>query len=215
MLLDRQRVKAWQKLVFGLMALIMVGFLVIPGLGYLGLGDASSAEEQLLNDIATYQAAVQADPNDVAALRALADTYVLRANQQSPGSDAQKADWRLAVEQYEKAAAVLADRKGAEAREQRVETLGQIVDVYLFLGEYQNAASVYPRIVRLTPKDPQAYFDWATVAVSAGDTNMALLAFDKYLQLDPDSEQADEVRAWIEENAKTTASPSPTKETGS
>lgn len=199
------------------MALIMVGFLVmIPVQGNLGCGGASSADEQIEEDIARYQAAVLARPDDVAALKALAETYVARANQQPAGSEAQRADWRLAIDQYEKALAVLAKQKGAEARDQRVKLLGQLVDVYLFMGDYQSAANVYPRIVRLTPNDAQSYFSWATVAVSAGDTNMALLAFNKYLELDPDSPQADEVKDWIKENtAAPTASPSPTEEAGS
>lgn len=217
MLLDRERVKTWQKWIFGFMALIMVGFLVMIPLRGIACGNAvSSAMEQIEADLVKYQAAIQANPDDVAALRALADTYLLRANQQEAESQAQKADWRLANEQYEKAVAVLAEQKGAEARQQRVEVLEQIANVYLFMNDYEEAAGVYTRITALTPKDPQAYFDWATIAVSAGDTNVALLAFTKFLELDPDSPQADDVRAWIDENTpKPTASPSPTEETGS
>lgn len=217
MLLDRQRVKAWQKWVFGFMALIMVAFLVMIPLRGIACGNAvTSAMEQIEADIAKYQATIQANPDDVAALRGLADTYLLRANQQEPESDAQKRDRRLAIEQYEKAVAVLARQKGAKAKQLRVDTLEQIANVYLFMKDYKKAAAVYTRITALTPKDPQAYFDWATIAVSAGDTNVALLAFTKYLQLDPESPQADDVRAWIEENTpKPTASPSPTQETGS
>ena len=161
MLLDRTRVKKWQKLVFGFMVVIMVGFLVmIPLGGQLGCG-ASSAEEQIAAEIAKYEATLKASPDDVAALRGLGDTYVSRANQQDPRSDAQRADWNLAVEQYEKAVVVLAKEKGAAAREQQVEALKQVVDVRLMaaqvlgqdpalqdaaLREYQEASSVYARI---------------------------------------------------------------------
>ena len=88
------------------------------------------------------------------------------------------------------------------------ELVGQLVDVHLFLGQYAEAAGVYAQITSLRPDDAQAYFDWATVAINAGDTKTALLAFKKYLDLDPDSPQAAEVREWIEQNAaKPTASP--------
>jgi tetratricopeptide (TPR) repeat protein len=216
-LLDRERVKTWQKWIFGLMAVIMVAFLVMIPLRGMACGNAvSSAMEQIEADIAKYQAALQTNPDDVAALRNLADTYILRANQQEAGSDAQKSDWRLAIAEYEKAVVVLAKQKGADARQLRVETLEQIANVYLFLNDYQKAANVYARITDLTPKDAQAYFDWATVAVSAGDTNVALLAFSKFLELDPESPQADDVRAWIEENTPNpTASPSPSSSGGS
>lgn len=217
MLLDRRRVKMWQKWVFGFMALIMLGFLVmIPVSGNLACGGNSSAEDEIASDIAKYEAALGADPQDVAALRGLGDTYVLRANQQEQDSDAQKADWRVAAQQYEKAVAVLAGLKGADARQQQVETLEQLVDVYIFAREYQEAAGVYARITSLKPNDAQAYFDWATVAINGGDTKTALLAFGKYLELDPDSSQAAAVKEWIEQNSpKSTASPSPTKEPGS
>lgn len=202
MLLDRRRVKRWQKVVFGFMALIMVGFLVmIPVSGNLACGGATSAQEQIAEDIARYETVLAAEPEDVAALRGLGDAYVLRANQSEPGSGGQAADWRKAAEQYEKAAAVLAKQKGAEARKMHVETLGQLVDVHLFLEDYDGASAVYGRITEVTPKDAQAYFNWATIAIKSGDTKTALLAFDKYLELDPDSPEAPAVRAWIKENS--------------
>jgi hypothetical protein len=52
------------------------------------------------------------------------------------------------------------------------------------------------------------------VAISAGDTTTALLAFNKFLELDPTSPEADQVKQWIEDNAPKstpTPSPSPTK----
>ena len=53
MLLDRQRVKFWQKWVFGFMAIIMAGFLVmIPLSKNSGCGGATSATEQLDKEIA-------------------------------------------------------------------------------------------------------------------------------------------------------------------
>lgn len=229
MLLDRTRVKKWQKLVFGFMVVIMVGFLVmIPLGGNLGCG-ASSAEEQIAAEIARYEATLKASPEDVAALKGLGDTYVSRANQQEPRSDAQRADWRLAVEQYENAVAVLALEKGAAAQQQQVEALKQVVDVRLMaaqvlgqdpaladaaLREYQEASNVYARITAIQPKDAASYFDWASIAINAGDSNTALLAFSRFLELAPDSPDAPDVKQWIKDNSpKPTPSPSPTKAT--
>ena len=39
------------------------------------------------------------------------------------------------------------------------------------------------------------------VAITAGDTNTALLAFGRYLELAPDSDEAAQVQEWIDENA--------------
>ncbi len=46
----------------------------------------------------------------------------------------------------------------------------------------------------MQPKDAQSYFDMASVAINAGDTNAALLAFTKFLELDPESPDAADVK---------------------
>ena len=216
MLLDRQRVKFWQKLVFAFMALIMAGFLVmIPLSNNLGCGGATSATGQLDKEIARYQAAVKADPKDVASWRSLAENYMLRANVQLQGSAAQEADWRTAAQHYKRAVKLLSKQKGAAAKQLRLDTLQQLVSVYLFLQDPQLATSVYGQITALKPKDAQLFFDMATVAISAGDTNTALLAFTTFLKLDPNSPDAPSVREWIVANSsKTTPTPTPSSSTG-
>jgi len=211
-LLDRQRVKFWQKWVFGFMAVIMAGFLVmIPLSNNMGCGGGGgAATKQLDTDIAKYQAAVTADPLDVDSWRSLAENYVLRANQQPPGSAAQEADWRTAAQNYERANQLLSKQKGVDAKQKRIDTLQQLVSVYLFLEDFQMATSVYGQITALKPKDAQSFFDMATVAISAGDTNTALLAFTTFLRLDPTSPDAPAVKDWIAANSGTpTPSPSP------
>ena len=216
MLLDRQRVKFWQKWVFAFMALIMAGFLVmIPLSNNLGCGGATSATGQLDKEIARYQAAVKADPKDVASWRSLAENYMLRANVQPQGSAAQEADWRTAAQHYKRAVKLLSKQKGAAAKQLRLDTLQQLVSVYLFLQDPQLATSVYGQITALKPKDAQLFFDMATVAISAGDTNTALLAFTTFLKLDPNSPDAPSVREWIVANSsKTTPTPTPSSSTG-
>ena len=81
---------------------------------------------------------------------------------------------------------------------------------YLFMNDYQSATDAYGEITSLTPKDAQSFFDMATVAINAGDTNTALLAFTKYLELDPNSPDAAQVKAWIKQNTpKSTSTPTP------
>jgi tetratricopeptide (TPR) repeat protein len=192
-------------------ALVGVAFLWSRNLG----SGASSAEEQIAADIAKYEAAVEASPEDVAAMKGLGDTYVTRANQQEPRSDAQRADWNLAVEQYEKAVTILAQEKGTAAQTQHIEALKQVADVHLMAAQvlglipdlqdaaaqqYQKASMVYARITALRPDDAAAFFDWASIAINAGDTDTARLAFSKFLELAPDSPDAPDVKKWIEDN---------------
>jgi tetratricopeptide (TPR) repeat protein len=201
-LLDRQRVKFWQKWVFGFMALIMAGFLVmIPLSNNMGCGGSGTASvtEQLNKDIAKYQAAVKADPKDVEAWRSLAENYALRANEQ--------ADLRAAAQYYERAAKILSKQKGAAAKQLRLDTLQQLVSVFMSLKDNQAATSVYGQITALTPNNAQAFAEMATVAMNAGDTNTALLAWTKYLKLDPNAPDAQAIQDWIDANS---GSPSPT-----
>ena len=217
MLLDRQRVKFWQKWVFGFMAIIMAAFLImIPINRGMGCGGgATSATKQLDTDIAKYQAAVKADPKDIESWRSLAENYVLRANQQAQGSAAQEADWRAAAQYYERADKLLRKQKGAAAKQLRIDTLQQLVSVYLFLKDPQQATSVYGQITALKPKDAQSFYEMATMAIQAGDTTTALLAFSTFLKLDPTSPDAPAVKEWIAANSGTpTPTPSPSSSTG-
>ncbi len=218
MLLDRQRVKFWQKWVFGFMALIMAGFLVmIPLSKETGCGGTTSATKQLDKEITKYQAAVQADPKSVEAWRSLAENYVLRANSQAQDSAAQQADYRTAAQNYQRAVKLLSKQKGSAARQLRLDTLQQLASVYLFLKDYKSATSVYGQITALKPQDAQSFFDMASVAINAGDTSTALLAFTRFLELDPNSPDAQSVKDWIAANSGTSsptpspsASPTPT-----
>jgi len=212
-LLDRRRVKFWQRIVFGGMAVLMAAFLIFGYSGVLNgcdfLGAEESVTDQIDTDIATYKAATVADPKDAEAWRSLGEAYVLRANQQEPGSNAELSDWREGASAYERADKLLAKEKGATAKQQRLDNLLQLVSVYLYLEDYQLATGVYGRITSLKPKDAQSYFEMASVAISAGDTNTALLAFTKFIELDPESPDAPAVQEWIDENAP---SPAPTKD---
>ena len=190
------------------------GFLIVGSSGVLnGCTAFSSAQEdvtqQLDRKIARDEAAVKADPKDAAAWASLGDSYLDRANTQPQGSEAQKADWRQAARAYESADALLAEG-GTAAKQQRLDVLEKLINAHLFLQDYQSATSVYGEITGLRPKDAQSYFDWASLAINAGDTDTALLAFTRFLELDPQSPDAPAVKDWIEQNSVTpAASPQP------
>jgi len=209
-LLDRRKVKFWQKIVFGSMAFLMAAFLVV---GYSGVlegcsfrGEEESATETINKEITAQETAVAAAPEDAQAWTALGELYVERGNMQPIGSDAQTSDWNEAAAAYTRADTLLAKEKGQEARQQRLGVLTNLVDVHLFLEDYAGATSTYGVITGLTPKDPQAYFEMASVAINAGDTSTALLAFSRFLELDPDSPDAPAVKEWIEQNTPSSSS---------
>jgi cytochrome c-type biogenesis protein CcmH/NrfG len=210
-LLDRRKVKFWQRIVFSFMALLMVVFIMgYAGFSWLGCDEQTSANDTLAEEITAQEAAVAASPQDAQEWTALGQLYVERGNVQPLGSDAQRSDWNRAAAAYTRAHRLLAEEEGPEAKQQRLGVLANLVDVQLFLEDYAGATSTYGIITGLTPKDAQAYFEMASVAINAGDTNTALLAFTRFLELDPDSPDAPAVEEWIEQNSPSSSS-SPTE----
>jgi tetratricopeptide (TPR) repeat protein len=217
-LLDRKRVKFWQKWVFLFMAIVMAAFLVmIPITRASGCSSStSSVTKQLDADVTKYKTQVAADPTNVDAWVALGDAYQSRANAQTANSTAQKNDFAASVVAYGKATALLEKQKGAAVGAQLLDTYQKMVSVDLALKDYSAATSVYGKITALTPKDASAFFDWASVASQAGDTSTALLAFTRYLQLAPNAPDAAQVRAWIKANTPSSApTPKPSSTKGS
>lgn len=203
MLLDRRRVKFWQRWVFLVMAVLMGGWLVSIPIGRAaGCNDnASSGGSDLNAQITTLQAQTTAAPKDAAAWLQLAEALQSRAN--TPGRDdtARAADLGAAASAYEKYDKLLAKKKGAETKADRIAALEMLGTVYSELQDYQAAVGVYGRLTDLKPKDADYYFSMGSIAVNAGDTNTALLAFDRFLELAPDAPEAETVRQWLDENA--------------
>ncbi|HTX69600.1 MAG TPA: tetratricopeptide repeat protein [Thermoleophilia bacterium] len=218
MLLDRRKVKFWQKIVFGFMAFLMAAFLIVGYSGVLNgctfFNSTKSATDQIQQTITTLKNSVAASPADAAMWIKLGDNYGYLANQQTAGSSAEAGYQRQATAAYKKADAILAKQKGKAAKDQRLSMLQQLASEYVNLKDYQAATAVYGEITSLKPKDAQSYSEMALVAISAGDTNTALLAFSKYLELNPNAPDAAQVKAWIKQNtpkSTSTPSPSPTK----
>jgi tetratricopeptide (TPR) repeat protein len=218
-LLDRRRVKFWQKIVFGFMAFLMAAFLVV---GYSGVlngctwfnSTQEDAAKLLDQQLAKNKAATVATPTDPAAWTALADAYVSRSSTQTQGSAALTADLTAAAVAYAKADKLLAKQKGAGVKQQRLDILTKMGAAYASLGDAAAIERVYQSITELTPKDPQAFLSLGTAARSAGDTSTALMAFTRFLELDPQSTYAKDVKdaiAQLSPQSSPTPSPSPTK----
>jgi len=206
-LLDRRRVKFWQKWVFGIMAILMALWLVsIPVSRWVGCTGEEQATSTLDERIAALERRITASPGDLEARLQLAESYVRRANQQAEGSAGRTSDLEAAAAAYEAYIKKLARTKGTkaevkQAERRQVAALVDLAKVYLMLGDYERVTNVYGRITALRPNDAEYFYDMGRVAISADDTDTALLAFGRYLELAPDSPQADQVRRWIEEHS--------------
>jgi len=204
MLLDRKKVKFWQRIVFGGMAFLMAAFLVVGYSGALsscqrGGGSTTDPIEQLDEEIATLERQLRADETDVALWGELGDALMSRGNEQQD-PEARVADWRKAVVAYERKATLLEEQGGAEVKAARRETLETLASVYLTLEDYEMAINVYGQLTSLAPKRAEYFLAMGEIAASIGDTDRALLAYTRYLQLEPDSADAEFVEEWIAAN---------------
>jgi tetratricopeptide (TPR) repeat protein len=207
MLLDRKKVKFWQRIIFGGMAFLMAAFLVVGYSGALsscqsGGGILSSAGD-LDEEIEALEQRVAADPTDVVALGELGDAYMSRSSMQTD-EQSRSDDLSAAVRAYERKVALLEEVEGPESRQARRDTLESLATIYLSLNDYDMAMNVYGQLTSLAPKNAQYFFDMGSIAITAGDTDRALLAFNRYLQLEPDSPDAEFVEEWITANSPDT-----------
>lgn len=215
MLLDRRKVKFWQKIVFSIMALLMVVFLGGTAVYRAGCGASSSttSTDALSKEITRKVAVLAKDPKDAALWRGLGDNYATRAATESSDSAARKADYVKAAAAYRKSAALLEKKKGKDAKETRLSTLEDLARIYIFLKDYEAATGVYGELTAMKPNDAEYFYYMGSTAINAGDTHTAMLALTRYLELDPDSEDAAAVRDWIKANS-TSSTPSPASTEG-
>ena len=222
MLLDRRRVKFWQKWVFGIMAVLMAAFLVmIPISKASGCSgtSTSAATTALQKDITRLTAAVRQQPTNVQNWSDLGDAYVssvaASSSQNSSLTAAQRAQLTKATAAYHTAAALLAKQKGAAARTQREGLLTNLANVYDQLAQYQKETTVYGELTGLQPKNADYFFAMGNAAYKAGDTTNALLAFQRFVTLAPNDPSTPQVKAFMKQIAPTpTPTPTSTKGTG-
>lgn len=203
MLLDRKKVRFWQRIVFGGMAFLMAAFLVVGYSGWLSscqMGGGSDPRAQLDEEVATLEQQLKVDDTDAALWGQLGDALMSRGNAQADGA-AREADFRKAVIAYERKATLLGEEKGTDAKRERRETLETLASVYLTLQDYEMAVNVYAQLTSLAPKEADYFLAMGEIAASSGDTDRALLAYTRYLQLEPESPDAEFVKEWIAANS--------------
>jgi len=203
-LLDRKKVKFWQKIIFGFMAFLMVGFGIsigaimgaFPGCGAEGPKPAEERIEEL-------QVQLKASPSSAATLLALARAYQEVGAQEPQGSDRQIAAWDQAAQYYELYVEQLeadVEAGGGPARTQElVEAYKTLASLYTTIGDVDALVVVYGKLTDAVPNDADNYLFYGQAAQNAGQTDLAILAYRKYLELEPDSQFAEDVRALLEE----------------
>jgi TolA-binding protein len=206
-LLDRRRVKFWQKWVFLIMAILMAAWLVSIPIGRMvGCSGSSGTVNTLDDEIAALRRQITASPGALEARLNLAETLRRRANQQVQGSEQQAADLRASAAAYEAYVKHLAKTGGTKAERKKAErlqiaALEDLVAVFMTLKDFDSVRQVYGQLTDLRPNDAQYFYDMGRAAILAKDISTAQLAFTRYLELAPDSGEAATVKQWLKANA--------------
>lgn len=211
MLLNRKRVKFWQKIVFGFMAALMAGFLVF---GYSGVASScngnkiiNSGSSALDKQVKAAVATLTKDPTNATALYSAAQGYQAAGYTQSGApSAAQTADLARALTYYDRYIKLPDSKLGAAAAGLRFKALQNQAVIYTELIDYQGAVATYKKMLKIEPHNYDLYLAIGSNQIQAGDKAAAIVAYSTFLKHEPHSANAQLVRNAL---AGLTSSPSP------
>ncbi len=209
MLLDRKRINRWAKWVALFLAIVFAAGFLFMGVGYGGAGfnlselftgdnNVQDNPQTPEDKIAAYQAQLTQNPKDVAALIGLATVY-------------QQNDDLLRAAAYLELA--------LEADPAQKEVYLRLANIYMSadVGNYAAAVAVLNKATQVDAGNPDVFLKLGTAQNSLGNTEAALLAWQKFLELAPNDDMATVVREQVEELSKkpTTTTTSTTSTSGS
>ncbi len=213
MLLDRRKIRRWAKWVaLGLAIIFALSFLFM-GVGYGGAGfniseifsgggctettEPTAADAELEG----WLASLEADPDNTGLMLKIADKYEALYNAGS-GVDPQNFD--KATQYLDSALTVDPSLKDVYLRlaglyleyAQANAEVGQSAQA---TQAYKDAARVLNKATSVDPENPQIYLDLGIAQRGAGELGAAILAWQKYLQLDPEGDRAAAIRSALEQ----------------
>jgi cytochrome c-type biogenesis protein CcmH/NrfG len=191
-LLDRKRINKWSKRIALALAIVFGLSFVLLGVGSgtgvnwsdlwtsLGGGTSNTATGAPADKIKAYQAQLATDPNNYDALIGIATQYQLL--QKLPE----------AATYYERAIKIKPDQADPQIK---------LVAIYLdpTVADNQSAIRVLNQLTTLQPTNAQAFLQLGIAQRNVGNTKAAILAWTKYIALDPNSDMAKTVTAQIKQ----------------
>lgn len=216
MLLDRRRIKKWAKWIALALAIVFALSFLFLGVGYGGAGfdvsqvfrggcseetattEPETTEEKLNSLLAAYDA----DPKNTTNMLAIATAY----------EELYKAGKGEGVEYANYATAFLRNA---------IDVDPTLKDVYLRVARIyiddigstealQAAAEVLNKATTVDPENPQVYLRLGIAQQKLNNKSAAVMAWQKYLELDPNGEMAEVVKTQIEQLTATTTTTSTT-----
>lgn len=207
MLLDRRRIRKWARWVALFLAIIFcvgaVGIGIGSGVGGMNVLDAFSCADSNTTEttaftdrISVLLATLAQNPKDVTTLQALASAYI------------DNEDFANAAKYLELAIAADPTQR---------DIYFSLASIYTnSLYDYNSAVLVLNKAQAQFPNDPDVYLQLGLAQRSLGNTSAAILAWQRYLVLAPNGDQAQTIRdeiATMTANATTTTSSATTSTT--
>jgi tetratricopeptide (TPR) repeat protein len=196
LLLDRRRIRKWAKWVALVLAIVFVLSFLFMGVGYGGAGFNISeifsggctettqvpAAQARLN---SYLATLETNPNDTAALAGAMGVYY---DQQ----------------EYGNAAAYMKRLLAADPT--RTDLYMQAATLYMRseVADYASAVELLEKVKVTDPENADVYLRLGVAQRALGNTEAAISAWQEYLRLDPNGDQAGAVRDALKEMAAST-----------
>lgn len=221
MLLDRRRIRKWAKWIALVLAIVFGLSFLFMGVGYGGAGfDISdiftsggcasstqtterpdTAEERLEALVTAYEA----DPKNTATMLSIATAY----------EDLYREGKGQGTEYLNYASAFL--RNAIDVDPSLKEVYVRVADIYIngiaSTPAYEAAVEVLNKATTVDPDNPEVYLKLGIAQQKLNNTEAAVLAWQKYLQLQPEGQTADIVRQQIEKLTATTTTTGSTTDT--
>ena len=194
MLLDRKRIKKWGRWIALFVAIVFVGGFLFMGVGYGGAGfdlsalfrgdESPAATPQTPEErLAAYQAVLAQNPTDIEAMMGAANVYQQMGN------------FPAAAMYLENVVVLDPGRKDIYLR---------LANLYLHadMSDFRSAVTVLNKATSVDPTNPDVFLMLGMAQNRLGNTEAAILAWQKYLQLAPDGDMAGVVQEQIDELSK-------------
>jgi cytochrome c-type biogenesis protein CcmH/NrfG len=194
LLLDRRRINKWAKWVALALAVVFALSFLLLGVGYGGgagfnifslFGNKSSTNTTLSSDqrVANLKATLAQNPKDVTTLLALANAYQ------------QNGDLTNAAAYLEQVIAADPSQKAVYVR---------LANIYMSqdVSNYAAAAAVLNKALSVDPQNADLFLKLGIAQNNLGNTGAALLAWQRYLTLAPNGDQAPLIREQVDKLSK-------------
>lgn len=188
MLLDRRRIRKWAKWVALLLAVVFALSFLLLGVGYgggagLNIFDLFKKKDSTATTLSPDQGinalltTLEQNPKDINTMQELATAYL---NKNDPTNAAKYLEQVIAVDPSQKAIYL------------------RLAGLYMnTLSNYTAAVAVLNKAQAVDPENPDVYLQLGLAQRSLGNTSAAILAWQKYLSLAPNGDQADSIRSAV------------------